>query len=125
MRRLTAYEKRLLTRAVYERGALAYLDVVRSVGESPEQRARASSTCTRNSAPRGPRCGSRPRDGGVLAAVRAGGVLSLDWHAPGAEMRIQVDRVFADASGAIASLEITDVLADQAEQYVGVHSNKF
>ena len=33
----TAYEKRLLTcRAVYERGALAYLDVVRSVGESPE-----------------------------------------------------------------------------------------
>ena len=55
----------------------------------------------------------------------AGGVLSLDWHAPGAEMRIQVDRVFADASGAIASLEITDVLADQAEQYVGVHSNKF
>ena len=40
-------------------------------------------------------------------------------------MRIQVDRVFADASGAIASLEITDVLADQAEQYVGVHSNKF
>ena len=46
-------------------------------------------------------------------------------RAPGAEMRIQVDRVFADASGAIASLEITDVLADQAEQYVGVHSNKF
>ena len=46
----------------------------------------------------------------------AGGVLSLDWHAPGAEMRIQVDRVFADASGAIASLEITDVLADQAER---------
>ena len=47
------------------------------------------------------------------------------WHAPGAEMRIQVDRVFSDNSGAIASLEITDVLADQAEQYVGVHSNKF
>ena len=50
-------------------------------------------------------------------------MLSLDWHAPGAEMRIQVDRVFADASGAIASLEITDVLADQADAVVGVHSN--
>ena len=123
----TAHEKRLLTcRAVYERGALAYLDVVRSTGDFPETAGTGLFDV-------------HPKLGAARAEVRlsgrataacsprcdAGGVLSLDWHAPGAEMRIQVDRVFADASGAIASLEITDVLADQAEQYVGVHSNKF
>ena len=36
----------------------------------------------------------------------AGGALSLDWHAPGAEMRIQVDHVFKDGAGDRA-LEIT------------------
>ena len=80
----TAYEKRLLTcRAVYERGALAYLDVVRSVGESPEAKARVCSTCIPNWAPRGPRvrlagrataaCSPRCEAGGVLAwTARAG-----------------------------------------------------
>ena len=102
------------------------MDVVRSVGESPE----AKGTGLFDVHPKLGAARAEVRLSGRATAAcsprcEAGGVLSLDWHAPGAEMRIQVDRVFADASGAIASLEITDVLADQAEQYVGVHSNKF
>ena len=56
----TAYEKRLLTcRAVYEGARSPTWMLCGPSAKARKQKARASSTCTRNSAPRGPRCGSR------------------------------------------------------------------
>jgi len=46
-----------------------------------------------------------------------GGCLSLDWNAPGSPLRVQVDRVFDGADGSLLSLEITDILKDQAEEF--------
>ena len=133
---LAAAGQLLQCRAVYEAGALAYLDVARLVKAGAEAVIPAArGTGLFDVHPKltlGPLAETYAE---VRLAGRAtaaclvqlqpdgGGVLSVDWHAPGAEMRVQVDRVFQKADGAIASLEITDVLADQADQYAGVHAN--
>ena len=48
---------------------------------------------------------------------RGGGCVSVDWNAPGSPLRIQVDRVFDGADGSLVTLEITDIISDEAEQF--------
>lgn len=52
---------------------------------------------------------------GVAAGRRQ--CLTIEWE--GAAMRYQADRKFADLSGAIASLELTEVRASEADKYKG------
>jgi len=49
--------------------------------------------------------------------ANGGGVVSLDWNAPGSAMRVQVDRVFDAPDASLASFEITDIQADDAAKY--------
>lgn len=56
-------------------------------------------------------------DAGDGVNARGGGVVSLDWNAPGSEARVQVDRVFNEPDGSLASFEITDILKEDAANY--------